>query len=349
MRVVLFQNRIMEYRVPVFNRLNKHFDLTIIYTEGEVPCGCECITKRVPKKKGKLFWKFNENIKKITEGYEVAILPMDLRQIDYLGLILTGRIKTISWGIGVNASYDTPFDSGKVSRLLKWIYIKKTDACIFYSDYARQKYLDYVDKRKLFVADNTVEVNKISLDTEKTRLLFIGSLYKEKLIFELLYAYRDAYKECSDVQDLYIIGEGIERDSIERFINHNKLGDKIHLCGQIFDENTLAEMFRQSIACISPNQAGLSVLKSMGYGVCFITHKNAITGGERLNISNGINGVLFEDFSNLKTILLDIANNPGKYIFLGEEAYQYYWHKRTPEHMVEGFVDAIEYVSGLKR
>lgn len=98
------------------------------------------------------------------------------------------------------------------------------------------------------------------------------------------------------------------------------------------------------IVCISPDQAGLSVLKSFGYGVPFVTHRDAITGGERLNIENGVNGVLFDSFDEITEIIKDCAERPECYMEMGKSAKKYYDENRTVRQMVNGFLEAIEFV-----
>lgn len=88
----------------------------------------------------------------------------------------------------------------------------------------------------------------------------------------------DSYKKAIDnfnhqIPKLRIVGEGEMRPFIEDFIRKNKLENNISLEGAIFDENVLAEQFKKAILCFSPLQAGLSVPKSMGYGVPFVTQK----------------------------------------------------------------------------
>jgi glycosyltransferase involved in cell wall biosynthesis len=147
-----------------------------------------------------------------------------------------------------------------------------------------------------------------------------------------------------DIPKLIFIGDGDQRNFINKIIMESKLENQVQLLGSIYDEDILASYISNAYMCLSPDQAGLSVLKVMGYGVPFVTSKNAITGGEIFNIQNNINGILFDDFSELKNIILDCAENPNKYIRMGIKAKEYYDNNRTIDKMVKGFVDAIEYV-----
>jgi glycosyltransferase involved in cell wall biosynthesis len=83
----------------------------------------------------------------------------------------------------------------------------------------------------------------------------------------------------------------------------------------------------------------------MGYGVPFVTMYDSITGGERLNIQHGINGVLLKDLSEMKEIILDITENPQKFVQMGSAARKYYLENRKPEDMANGILSAIEYVT----
>ena len=71
---------------------------------------------------------------------------------------------------------------------------------------------------------------------------------------------------------------------------------------------------------------------------------HAITGGERLNILSGYNGIIYDENNDLSTILLDIHTDKEKYLTMGKNAYAYYWRERTPSIMAQGFIDAVNYV-----
>ncbi len=346
-KVLIMQNRIAEYRVPIFNKLCDYYDITVAYSSGSVPKNSTFKTFQAVNHQGKLFWTYDKTTRAEFKKYDVIIVPMDNRQLDIQTFIFLKKHKIIAWGIGVPASYKVPYDSLKKNTFGFDNYIKNATACLFYCDYPVDKYHKMgVCKDRLFVAPNTVEVLPLPRDREKDKIIFIGSLYKQKRIFELLNAYLAAYKASPFIPTLEIIGDGSERAEVEKFIQTNELQNQIILAGEIFDEQIIAEKFHRAIACFSPNQAGLSVLKSMGYGVPFITHKNAITGGERFNITHKETGILFDDFSELKDIILDITTNKEAYLQYGKNAYDYYWTERTPQKMVDGFREAIEYVLG---
>lgn len=342
-KVLLIQGRVPHYRADIFNNLAEKVDLTVMYSEGAVPDNARFKTIHVPYKT--MRYKVHQrNIYKIAQKFDVVICMHDFSYIYFrLLYLLPHKYKLIFWGIGVSAGYDIRYDSCAVLKYLK-NSMKKADALLFYCDYPKKKYAKMgILEEKMFVANNTVRVLPINIK-DKDKILFIGSLYKQKKIFELLNAYYNAYKKNNAIFDLIIIGDGVEYESVLNWVKEKGLSEKIELTGGIYDDTILSKYFESAIITISPDQAGLSVLKSMGYGVPFVTHKNAITGGEIFNIHHDMDGILMEDFDEIEKVILDAANNPQKFISMGIEAKKYYDSNRTVDVMVQGFVDAIEYV-----
>lgn len=93
----------------------------------------------------------------------------------------------------------------------------------------------------------------------------MGTLYKAKKIYDLLEAYQNAYQKNNNIQPLIIIGDGVERSNIDKWVEQNNLIDKITLTGAIFDQNLLKDYYQDAIVCISPRQAGLTVMNSMAW------------------------------------------------------------------------------------
>jgi len=354
-KVLLIQEYIPHYRMPIFNDLAEQVDLCVVYSKGTLPPGAKFMTKYIPtrtipinllfKKTGRTYSTISYY--RLAQDFDVVICIAYYKWIDMTMMeYLPHKYKLIYWGIGVSASYGELYDTNQSFAKQTCRHARNVDAMLFYSDYPVRKYVSMgVPPQKLFVANNTVEVSSLTYTPRnRNNFLFIGTLYKEKQVDVLIEAYREAQSKNDNIFPLTIIGDGSERSRLESMVKSYKLSNNITFVGNITNEQILKSYFSNSILCISPNQAGLSVLKSMGYGVPYVTHKDAITGGEIFNIHNGLDGILMNDFSELENILIECSCNPEKYLSMGKAAYDFYHKNRMPRIMVKGFIDAIKYV-----
>ena len=354
-RVLILYNYLFHYRIPIWNILAEKYELKVIYSypakEAEIK-KCNFETEYIPVKSISKLLYHEKKISKIAEKYDVVLSDGQVTFIDYSWLALRKRnYKLIYWCIGAPASYGRHYgEAGKGYFLVNDFFHRKADAMVFYSDVPIESHVSRGYKRNsLFVANNTVQVERIDVDWEnKKNLLFIGTLYLEKGRQLLLDAYKKATTEKENILPLTIVGGGKQYDEVCKWVNDNNLNEKIVLTGPVYDQSEKAKIFAKSIACISPLQAGLSVLESMGYGVPFITSSDAITGGEAFNISDRETGLRLDDISVLSRVICDISENPEIYIEMGKKAYSHYWSCRRPEDMARGLEDAIEYVKSLK-
>lgn len=348
-KVLILYNKLFHYRIPIFNILAEDVDLTVAYSQGEGSNdGLSFKIIKLPIYKYKRIVLHKNNIYKICQNYDVVIAYGDIAWLSLSTLTFypNRNFKVIFWSIGVSASYDKKYDAISKWDKIRNFFYKKADALIFYTDYPFKKYINsHFDSNKLFVACNTVEVaNKGKNDKIKDSLLFIGTLYMQKGILIILENYKNAYQINKNILSLNIVGGGADYNLIDNWIKENGLSEKIFLHGPVYDVHAKAVFFNRAFACISPMQAGLSVLESMGYGVPFVTMHDSITGGERLNIHDGNNGVLLNHISDLRDVLLDITYNNEKYLEMGKNAFEYYNNCRTPRHMSNGLLGAINYV-----
>jgi len=345
-KVLLLHNTLAHYRLPIWNLLAQKCDLTVTFSFGKTIDTSKYDFKVIYLPTYKI-WKFilqKINIRKFARQYDLVIAyGADLKWLKFNMLPLFNKQKVIFWSLGVSASYTRHFDDYKKYDLIKKFIYNQADALIFYTDYPIHKYEKMgISTNKMFVAPNTVEVYPLKEKKTKDTILFIGTLYQQKGIQFLLDSYLKL-KEKYLLPILKIIGEGPEFENISKWISENEMGDLIKLCGAVYDSHKKAQFFAEALACVSPTQAGLSVLESMGHGVPFITTKNAFTGGEIFNIHNGIDGVVMDDICQLTSIIRDIAKNPIKYVKMGEHAQEFYNSNRLPMHMVEGAWKAICY------
>ncbi len=346
-KVIILYNKIFHYRIPVWNLLADKCDLTVTYSsgDGKVPEGMECKFNimYLPAKKIGKFVIQNAKIRKLTKDFDVVVAYGDIAWLKYSTLPWFNKTKVVYHTLGVSASYDKSFDSHHGWDKIRKFFYSKADALAFYTSYPIDKYTAMgVPREKMFEAPNTVEVRPISEQIKKDSILFIGTLYRQKGLQTLLDAYMQLRK-IKDLPILRIIGNGPDSDLIESWIEDNQMNDLIEMEGAIYDIDTKAKYFAKTLACISPQQAGLSVLESMGYGVPFVTTKNAITGGEIFNVHNGEDGVVTESEEQLVSVIEDIAKNKEKYIEMGEKAQIFYNENRTPQHMANGLWNAIKY------
>ena len=346
-KVLILTNNIMSYRIPIFNMLGEKYDLTVAYSLGKLPCEeYNFNVINLPIWNIGKFVLQKRNIYKLASSYDVVIYTGNIAWLKYSLLPFRKRkFKTICWGIGVSASYDKEFDSVKKWDSIRDFFYSKSDALLFYSEYPVGKYISRgFDANKLFVAHNTVQVSDTIDVDNKESYLFIGTLYKAKGIFELLESYKAAYSSYHELGELKIVGGGDGYEDVKTWIDQNSMHDKISLLGPVYDDLTKERLFKSSILCVSPNQAGLGVLESMAHGTTFVTRENSITGGERFNIISQYNGILYKEQNELKDIIIDAHLNPEKYLNIGTQAREYYKSSRSPQIMINGFDAAITYV-----
>ena len=161
----------------------------------------------------------------------------------------------------------------------------------------------------------------------------------EKLIIAFSHIVNNINKDIK----LVFIGNGQEKINLIELVSSLRLENRVLFKGKITDTDALKNYYKLAIASVSFGQAGLSVLQSLGYGVPFITKKNAVSGGEIFNIVDTHNGILCEDsIISLEDSLKEVCNNIEKSKLMGEKAYIYYNQYCTIQNMVQGFVNAIE-------
>ena len=320
--------------------------MTVTYSTDDTPDLSSCLFKVVhlPSVKIGRFVLQKDSIRDFVKPFDVIIAYGDISWLKFSTLPWFNKRKVIFWTIGASASYAKRFDEHTEWDKIRAFFYKKASALIFYTDYPIQKYsrLGYSEE-KMFVAPNTVAVRPLQSEMKRDIILFIGTLYRQKGLQTLLDSYHVLKGSCN-LPQLVIIGSGPDYEDIKSWIATNGMSYFIKLVGPIYDIDEKAKFFARAIACISPCQAGLSVLESMGYGVPFITTKNAITGGEIFNIHNGVDGITMEKEDDLTNIIADISNNVEKYIQMGNRARDYYDNNRKPSDMAAGLWAAINYV-----
>jgi hypothetical protein len=351
-KLLRLTNVINPYSIPTLNALGEYYDVTVAHFGKEIS---NALFKQIILTQRKIgpFILFRENIFSIAEKFDAVLALGDLHVLPYirLGFKRNRNYALTFWGIGLSASYDKKFDEDKSLDWIRFRIMNRADSLVFYSDYPIERYCkNNIAREKLFVAHNTVYIKKpVKVPKIKEYFLFVGTLYKAKKIYDLLFAYLKSYHQNNQIAPLIIIGDGDEKSAIEKWVVDNQLNEKIILKGAIFDDSILCELHRHAIASISPGQAGLSVLTSMAYGVPFITSVDSITGGERLNIRDGYNGFLYNGkIESLSSILNELSKNMDLVYRLSMNAQEYFFKYRRHDQMIIELKNSIDYAIGTK-
>ena len=354
-KVLIIQEDLKNYRDPIYSLINEKVDITLGYTiSTEVKSSSYPIIHLPYKRIGRIIWHIG--LRQIINQFDVVVYVPHFKMVRVATLpFFSHKPKLVTWSLGVHASYNRLYDLSKKpdweDRLFECIQ-NRADACVFYMPEPIEYWKKYsnIDEKKYFVAHNTVAVAPYEEVDPGNRnlILFVGTLYSQKGVGELIECYAKAKSEIGKLPNLKIIGKGPEKESIKTKIIELGLQDDIELTGAIYDENLLKDYFLKSIICISPKQAGLTVLKSFGYGVPFVTRTNSISGGEKNNIIHGVNGLFYDTEAELVDILLETKKYPSKYYAMSKAAKDYYIKEASPDKMAQGVVDAIIYALSKK-
>ena len=348
-RVLILQNEISAYNVPVYNLISEHYNLTLgFYLKDKSKQVCNFEKKSFGiKRAGPL--TFVKGLRKYAKNFDVVCIVPDMHVVSYCLLpFLPRKYKVVNWSIGFRVSYEHPYVTNRghifADRVFQAI-LSRCDASVFYMEKSKEFWQGTsLDMNKVFVAPNTTEVEPVEIIPEKKRnLLFVGTLYRGKGLDKLLTSVRDVVLKGYRNVHLTIVGDGKCRKELEDYVTDNGIQGNVTFTGAIFDEKVLAGHFAEALLCISPTQGGLSCPKSMGYGVPFVTRKDAITGGEIYHITPDVNGILYENDEDLTTIIEDSCRTPEKYVKMGIAAKDYYDNHATIKHMADGAMNAFRF------
>lgn len=340
-KVLLIQNQIPPYRKPLYNELSKFYDITVLHSGRPTLNNSDLYNEIITKSYKISRFYFQKGVVKcfFSKKYEVIIVMFDVGWImNDLGAFLKGSSKFLFWG--------HRYSQNRLSNRFRDFLMKRSDGVILYGEEDVQEMVKRgVRKEKIFIAYNTMFVKNYENGSnypDKHRILFVGRAQKRKRVDLLIMAFAKITNQIPSNITLDIIGEGKENLLLKELTSDLKIENFVNFHGSITDEVLLKPFFLESIAYVSPGPVGLSVLQSFAYGVPVITNRNCHYGPEFNNIVHKWNGYIYDDQSELGSILVEYCNNIEKARYLGNNAFIHYREKRNGSVMVEGFKNAID-------
>ncbi|NOV29894.1 glycosyltransferase [Methylomonas sp. ZR1] len=149
-----------------------------------------------------------------------------------------------------------------------------------------------------FAAGNAQAVLKPS-NTQKIILLFVGRLVEKKGVADLIVAVADLPKNLLDRIELWIIGDGVERERLKMLAVDLKIEDKVVFYGR-FPNAILPDYYAAADIFIAPSIVdsngdtegqGVILLEAMASGTAVISTR---TGGVAEIIEHGKTGLLVD-------------------------------------------------------
>ena len=273
------------------------------------------------------------------------------------------RKNLILFGHGFNRSKgfvpEINFSDKLRVRLMKF-----SNAVILYSTDRKTIISKYVNKSKLFVAQNTLNtpsllkvysnLEKSGLENVKRNLniekkfvfSFVGRLKEEKLLIDALDAINILPERIKKQCVFYVIGDGFERENIESKIVELKLEQIVIMKGAIYDDVITSSFLYCSDLLLIPGALGLSVNHALLFGCPIISYKQTLSGPfhgpESGYVVNGKTGFFSEpgvtDLSNNIIRSLDYFNSEKK-----KEIINYSHDELVIENMLSGFERAFKH------
>lgn len=279
----------------------------VLFSDKTANCKIETIDPEYstrPVNEGGLNWKFIKNMwitKDIlwqkgvialvmSREYDVIILLGSLYHISTWAAMILGRIikkPVFLWTHGMLKN------EGGLKGWLRDRFYKLSSGLLLYGNYAK----DILIKRgypaeTLHVVYNslnyarqcqikkTIRQDELQLlkkelfkYAELPVLVFIGRLTSEKKLPMIIEAMNILQKEQIYL-NLLLIGEGSERNSIMKTLNHYQLDDYVKLYGECYDEEIIGRLISMADICVTPAALGLTCMHSLIYGTPVITHNN---------------------------------------------------------------------------
>jgi len=342
-RILLFSEISLHYRESLYNEFGNMFkeqgwELSVFWEKQGVQ-GNNSFRELTGKY---TFRNGRKAIKNIDPG--IIILFWNIYTIHSWLLLIWLRLnrkKVIYWSHGV--SMKNP--RHPLKRFLYCIAHKFAGASLLYSP----NELSYFKNReKLFVANNTINLNSIpdipdSKEELKKKLgipyrkvvLFVGRIQKRKKPEVLIDLFEKAWDPDTG---LVIVGSGMPEDLLVRI---NKNPQILYLGERLTDVNMI---FKASdIFCI-PGTNGLGINHAMYWGLPVLT-LNGFHNPEIYYLRDGETGFLLKDPGQLEQKIRSILSDADLHATISQNARELILREASVKKMFSGFIEAVGFLT----
>ena len=265
--------------------------------------------------------------KKEIKSYKPDIIVSFLDSISYLFIFLNKLLW--HYRIIVSERVD-PYNRNGWKSNIRFKISKMADYSVFQTENARDYFKnDYKEKSTVIgnpvvitnEMTNVLKMRKEKKFTRKNTIVSVGRLnITQKRQDVLIKAFNEFLKKHNNY-DLYIYGDGSDREKIVELINKMSLNEKVHLMGR--QEKILEKIYDSACFVLTSDFEGIpnALIEAMSIGLpCIST--DCSPGGARMLIKDGENGFIVDrnDYIGISRKLEYIIDNPEKIKTIEKEA-----------------------------
>ena len=247
--------------------------------------------------------------------------------------------KTILWG------HAWPREgSESKSDKLRNIMRKLGDEIIVYTKTEQFELQNKMPSKNILAAPNSIYFKRQMITNQEVNLIkniiYVGRLTKSKKPMLLVKSFHLSMKNIPNEANLLLVGDGCERELIEKYILQNNLSNRIKLLGHIDDYEKLKELYSTSLASVSPGYVGLSATQSFGFGVPLIISKNEQHSPEFEAIKIKENSMFFKTNSieSLSQVIIEFYKQKELWVDKRVDICNFCRENYSVERMAESFL-----------
>lgn len=212
-----------------------------------------------------------------------------------------------------------------------------------------------IDRKKVFVTFNTGDNESLLREKElllqetpilpenSRRIIHIGRLVKWKQVDLLIAAFAKVLKDFPDAE-LVVVGDGPERDRLERQTKELGITQKVLFTGGVYDPKTIGTYMNASAIYVLAGMGGLSINDAMTYGLPVIC--SVCDGTERDLVAHNVNGLFFRAHSvdDLTEKIVTLFSDPSLCKRMGEASLQVIEKKINLERVSNRYLEAYRQI-----
>lgn len=244
----------------------------------------------------------------------------------------------------------------KILTLVRVIIYNFADAHVNYINDAYSIFGSYgVNKERIFITYNSPDTSRLINAKEKLeangtfpnphRIIHIGRLVKWKRVDLLIEAAAILKNDFKDIE-LYIVGEGPEKNSLQELTEALGLNDNVSFLGSIYDPVELGRYLMTSAVYVLAGMGGLSINEAMSFGKPVIC--SVCDGTEKELVEDGYNGFIFRegDKKDLAEKIKRLLKDPKAVSRMGQNSFDIIKNKININAVLTGYQRAFNKVSG---